>query len=66
MEIILNGRQQTVEDQITVGKLLEDMLPGAGRVAVEVNEEIIPRARHFEHPLNPDDRVEIVQAIGGG
>lgn len=66
MEIVLNGRPRTVEDEITVGKLLEDMLPGGGRVAVEVNEEIVPRTRHHEHSLSPDDRVEIVQAIGGG
>lgn len=66
MEIFLNGQQQTVDDQITVGSLLKNMLPDGGRVAVEVNEEIVPRARHHEHALRPGDRVEVVQAIGGG
>lgn len=66
MDIYLNGRQQTVDDRITVGKLIEEILPPGRRIAVEVNEEIVPRTRHGEHVLNPGDRVEIVQAIGGG
>lgn len=66
MDIYLNGRQQTVDDRITVGKLIEENLPPGRRVAVEVNEEIVPRTRHGAHVLNPGDRVEIVQAIGGG
>lgn len=66
MEILVNGRQQTVDDRITVAKLIEEILPPGRRVAVEVNEEIVPRTRHGTHMLNPGDRVEIVQAIGGG
>lgn len=66
MEILLNGREQTVDDRLTVGKLVEETLPPGKRVAVEVNGEIVPRSRHGAHELNPGDRVEIVQAIGGG
>ena len=66
MEILVNGRPRAVEDRITVGKLVKASLPPGRRVAVEVNEEIVPRARHGSHVLQPGDRVEIVQAIGGG
>jgi len=66
MEIVVNGRKQMVDDKMAVGRLLEENLPGGGRVAVEVNEEIVPRTRHHEHSLKPHDRVEIVHAIGGG
>jgi sulfur carrier protein len=66
MEILLNGRQRTVDDHITVARLIEETLPPGKRVAVEVNEEIVPRARHSACALKPGDRVEIVQAIGGG
>ncbi len=62
----MNGRQQTVEEQTTISKLIEGILPPGKRVAVEVNEEIVPRARHAAHVLQAGDRVEIVQAIGGG
>ena len=66
MEILLNGQPETVAEIMTVAVLLEQKLPGGGRVAVEVNEEIVPRARHHEHFLKSGDRVEVVQAIGGG
>jgi sulfur carrier protein len=36
------------------------------RVAVEINRDIVPRSRHATHRLCEGDRVEIVQAIGGG
>ena len=36
------------------------------RLAVEVNEEVVPRSEHGEYCLRDGDRVEIVHAIGGG
>ena len=66
MEIYLNGEQRAVDDNVTVDRLLAELLPKGSRVAVEVNEEIVPRTRHREHALQPGDRVEVVQAIGGG
>lgn len=66
MEILVNGRRETVDDRITLGTLIDAVVPPGKRVAVEVNEEIVPRARHAAHELEPGDRVEIVQAIGGG
>lgn len=66
MEIVLNGRSTTVDDRITVSKLIEEILPPGKRVAVEVNREIVPRIQHGARMLEPGDRVEIVQAIGGG
>jgi sulfur carrier protein len=36
------------------------------RVAVELNQEIVPRSRHASQSLADGDRLEIVHAIGGG
>jgi sulfur carrier protein len=36
------------------------------RLAVEVNEEVVPRSLHAGYRLHDGDRVEIVHAIGGG
>jgi sulfur carrier protein len=35
-------------------------------LAVEVNQEIVPRARHAEHLLADGDKLEIVTLVGGG
>ena len=66
MEIMLNGDNLTVEDSVTIAALIQARGLGGRRVAVEVNGEIVPRGRHAEHALAPGDRVEIVQALGGG
>ena len=50
----------------SVAALLDESGYGVRRVAVEVNREIVPRSLHAQHALREGDRVEIVQAIGGG
>lgn len=36
------------------------------RLAVEINEDIVPRSQHPKFVLNDGDRIEVVRAIGGG
>ncbi len=50
----------------TLAQLLATLDLHNRRYAVEINEELIPRSEHGGHALQADDRVEIVQAIGGG
>ena len=45
---------------------IPDADPAARGVAVEVNCQIVPRARHAEHVLADGDRLEIVTLVGGG
>ena len=66
MKILLNGQEKRLPAPTTVAALLAEMGLGQRRVAVEVNREIVPRSRHTEMQLQEDDRVEIVNAIGGG
>lgn len=66
MKIILNGQEKHLEVSITISALLREMALAGKRVAVEVNQEIVPRSRHGEYQLVDNDRVEIVRAIGGG
>ncbi|OGT34822.1 MAG: thiamine biosynthesis protein ThiS [Gammaproteobacteria bacterium RBG_16_51_14] len=65
MEIILNGKPCAIVDFCSVTHLLEGLQIG-GRLAVEINEHIIPRSQFDSHIINPGDRIEIVYAIGGG
>lgn len=66
MQIFLNGEARECGDATTVAGLLTELGHAGRRVAVEVNREIVPRSRHAEHVLGEGDRVELVQAIGGG
>ena len=66
MQIHLNGNPLDLADGSTIYQLLEVLDLTQSRLAVEVNAEIIPRSQHQSTALNAGDRVEIVQAIGGG
>lgn len=66
MQITVNGEPRELEDQATATALVEAMGLAGKRFAMEVNQEILPRSQHDSHALQPGDRVEIVQAIGGG
>jgi len=63
----VNGETMELRGVQTVKDLLAKLsLAGPSRVAVAVNLEVIPRARHAEHALREGDRVEIIHAVGGG
>jgi sulfur carrier protein len=66
MKILVNGAPREVADALRLTELLDELELAGKRVAVEVNEELVPRSLHAEHVLAEGDRVEIVQAIGGG
>ena len=65
MQIILNGTPTEVADTLPMSELIAQ-LGLSGRLAVEVNAELVPRSRFAEHRLAPADRVEIIHAVGGG
>jgi sulfur carrier protein len=66
MQIHVNGSPTQVADTCTLALLIEGLDLAGRRLAVEVNEELVPRSRFAEHPLAPGDRVEIIHAVGGG
>jgi thiazole synthase len=62
----VNGEQRSWPQPLTVAELLAQLGYDRGRVAVEVNGEVVPRAEQPQHCLDTDDRVEIVTLVGGG
>ena len=66
MKILLNGEPHELTDGSSIVALLEVSSYAERKVAVEVNREIVPRSLHAQHILREGDRIEIVQAMGGG
>ena len=66
MELILNGERQDVGAPCSVAELLVRRGLGERPCAVEVNRELVPKARHADHRLADGDSVEIVTLVGGG
>jgi len=65
-QITVNGEKRPLSAGQTLAELVRELDLEGRRVAVEVNEEIVPRSRYEDHVLNSGDRVEVVAAIGGG
>ncbi len=66
MQIEVNGEATEVSENATISVLLTQLSVTGKRLAVEVNEDIVPRSQHTAFQLSAGDRVEIVHAIGGG
>jgi sulfur carrier protein len=61
----VNGEMLGMDGK-TVTELLESMGLNSLKVAVELNEEIVPRAEHPATILRDGDTVEVVRFVGGG
>jgi thiazole synthase len=66
LELIINGKPQSAKAGTTVAALLAQLGVDPARVAVERNEDVIPRKTWHEAALNEGDRLEIVAFMGGG
>jgi len=62
----VNGRPRRLPEGCTVAALLDELGSRGRRVAVAVNRDVVPRSRHGEATLADGDRVEILEAVGGG
>ncbi|MFK5891681.1 MAG: sulfur carrier protein ThiS [Pseudomonadota bacterium] len=66
INIILNGESKEIQDNCNATILLQKLKITAKRLAIEVNENILPRSQFNIYVFKKGDKVEIVHAIGGG
>jgi thiamine biosynthesis protein ThiS len=66
VEILVNGEQRRVARGSTVAALVASLQLEPRRVAVAVNRDVVPRSGYGSRRLEPGDRVEILEAVGGG
>jgi sulfur carrier protein len=65
-QITLNGESYAVSDDDRLVSLIDSLKLKRGRVAVEINREIVPKANWDRTRLAAGDIVEIVNFVGGG
>ena len=66
MDIIVNGKPHKMNEKCTISQLLADLGMHTTHIAVEVNMTVVSRSQHSQFVLSQHDRVEIIQAVGGG
>jgi sulfur carrier protein len=62
----LNGEPCRIEGDTRLAALIERLNLKRGRIAVELNGEVVPKAEHDKVVLREGDRVEIINFVGGG
>jgi sulfur carrier protein len=66
MKIIINGEPREVPDGLSAADLVAQLGLEGRRYAMEINGDLLPRSTHAGYQLAAGDRIEIVQAVGGG
>jgi sulfur carrier protein len=64
--ITLNGDRYPIDGDTPLTALLERLKMRRGRVAVEINREIVPRVNYDVTIVRAGDSVEIINFVGGG
>ena len=64
--LLVNGVDFVVPLPCTVAALIARLDMAGKRVAVSINRGVVPRSRHAEALVRAGDRIEILEAVGGG
>ncbi len=66
MELTVNGKALELSSHVNAQDLIVQLGYHDQRIALEVNEVIIPKSKHAEFILSESDKVEVIRAVGGG
>jgi sulfur carrier protein len=66
MQIVVNGEAREVPSGTTLERLVDLLALERRRVAVAVNRSVVPRSDFGVRTVAAGDRVEILEAVGGG
>jgi thiamine biosynthesis protein ThiS len=64
--VVINGKQNSIEQPMTVSAYLESAGLAGRQLAVAVNGVVLRREEFSTVQLKDGDRVEIVRPVGGG
>ena len=66
MKILVNGEKILLPEDSSIEGLIVHLGYQNRRIAIEINESIIPKSNHSTFLLQNLDKVEIINAVGGG
>ena len=66
LKVLVNGAEHEIPPETSVAGLLARLGFGGKRIAVAVNRSVVPRSSFDTRMLAAGDRIEILEAVGGG
>jgi len=66
IQIYINGKKKNINSNCNLVDILKEYSLINKLVAVEINQEVIPKSRYKTVTINKNDKIEILELIGGG
>ena len=66
IQIYINGKKKNINSNCNLINILEEYSLNNKLIAIEINQEVIPKSNYKNKKINKNDRIEILELIGGG
>jgi sulfur carrier protein len=65
-KIVINGEEHEIPSEKNLDALLDILELEKRSIAIELNQNLIPKSEWENHIIKSGDKIEIVQFVGGG
>ena len=66
IQIYINGKKKNINSNCNINNILDEYSLKNKLIAIEINQEVIPKSNYKTKKINKNDRIEILELIGGG
>ena len=66
IQVLINGNKKLLEKNKNLIEVLKFLKITKNDIAIEINSAVVPKSQYINTFLKDNDRIEIVQFIGGG
>ncbi len=66
MNILLNGKNKEIDDNISLDQFLSAVLSSDRGVIIELNGKVVKKGKRGEFLLKEGDKLELIRFMGGG
>ncbi len=66
IQVFINGKKKMCNKRKNLLELLKNLKINNNGIAIEINHSVIPKSQYKSTFINNNDKIEIVQFIGGG
>jgi thiamine biosynthesis protein ThiS len=66
LKLTINGESREILKSQNLEDLISELDIQAPNIAMALNQQVVPRSKYATTPIQENDQVEIVHAVGGG
>ena len=66
INVYINGEKKLISISSNLSDVLKNFEINANKIAIEINQKVIPKSLYKNTLIKNEDKIEIVQFIGGG